>query len=396
MVFISGLTENETNIIIDFLNKTKEREIVLVNQDSGYLMIDIANAYVDNGFSVSLITGRLVQRNIPLHYSIKISKIICYDRSSTFKRVFTWSLATLQILFLIWFKYRNKHLMIVSNPPFAPLIPLVVKNRFSLLIYDVYPNALVEYNILKEKSFLIRKWKESNRIIFKKALKIFTISEGMKNVLTQYVEPNKIKVIPIWTDNTFLKPIAKENNPFIIEQGLEDKFIIMYSGNLGKTHNIEVMIELAEELSEQPYFFIIIGGGEQYGSIKKIIEYKELKNIMLLPWQPTEILPFTLAAADIGVVSLGLEASNLSIPSKTYNLMSVGIPILSIADPNSELAKLVESKELGKNFKNNQISEMKNFIKLLNKDKVKMDLYIESSLLSSKSFDPKNAYKFID
>jgi len=105
---------------------------------------------------------------------------------------------------------------------------------------------------------------------------------------------------------------------------LQDKFIIMYSGNLGKTHNIETLVSLAEILKDESYYILIIGGGTQFTSIQALIEQKKLKNIKLLPWQPVEKLPFTLASADIGVVSLGSKASNLSIPSKTFNLMSVG------------------------------------------------------------------------
>ena len=376
------------------MNK-KGKHIVIVNQDSGYLMIDIANAYVEKGYNVSLITGRLVERNNPLNKKINISKILEYKRASTFLRLYTWSIATIQILFLIWFKYRKKPLLIVSNPPTTIILPLACKNPFTLLIYDIYPDALVEYRILKKNSFIIKKWKKVNASVFKKAKNIFTLNDEMKNVLSNYTAKENIGVIPIWTDNSFLKPIQKNENPFLIEHDLVDKFVIMYSGNLGRTHNLEVLLKVAEQLPDDPYFFLIIGGGDKFESIKKEIHTRKLKNMRLMSWQPTEVLPYTLAAADIGVVSLGNEASNLSIPSKTYNLMSVGVPIMSIADSNSALAKLIENKNLGMNFEHDQMLEMRNFIELVYNNKGKQQYYKENSLATSTNYGPENAHKFI-
>ena len=95
------------------------KKILIINQDSGYLMIDIANAYLKKGYIVDLIEGRLVQRNIKLDENVKWSKIISYNRSGNFKRIYTWLVATIQIVFKIWFYCRDYELFIVSNPPFV-------------------------------------------------------------------------------------------------------------------------------------------------------------------------------------------------------------------------------------------------------------------------------------
>ena len=373
----------------------ENKTISIINQDSGYLMIDIANAFVENGFKVNLITGRLVQRNKSLHPNVRIINIVKYNRNSTFKRAATWGLATLQLLFLGWFRLRKTHLLIVSNPPTATLLPLVIKNSYSLLIYDVYPDALVEYNVFKKDSYLIKKWQKVNTKIYKKAATILTLNEGMKNRLAKYIFKDNIAVVPIWTDNSFLQPISKENNPFVIEHKLQDKFIIMYSGNLGKTHNIEILISLAEMLKDESSYILIIGGGTQFTSIQSLIKQKELKNIKLLPWQPVEKLPFTLASADIGVVSLGSEASNLSIPSKTFNLMSVGTPILSISEADSALGKLIEEYRIGQNFKNTDVENIHHFVESLKEDKELRSSYSANSLKASKNFGPNNAFKIV-
>jgi hypothetical protein len=155
------------------------------------------------------------------------------------------------------------------------------------------------------------------------------------------------------------------------------------------------LIDLAVALqSEEEIFFLLIGGGDQYEALKELIAQRNLSNIRLLPWQPTALLPYTLAAADLGVVSLGKEAALLSMPSKTFNLMSVGCPMMAIADPRSALAKLVENYELGKHFQATAVNEMESYIRHLALDKNYHQRLHQNGLKASSDFGPENAFKF--
>ena len=142
-------------------------------------------------------------------------------------------------------------------------------------------------------------------------------------------------------------------------------------------------------------FFLIIGEGDQYESLKQRIAERGLPNIRLLPWQPTEKLPHTLAAADIGVVSLGKEAAMLSLPSKTFNLMSVGVPILAIADPASALAGLIEQYGIGASFESGQLNKMKAFIERTKQDKEYQLELSKRARAASAAFSPENALQFV-
>jgi glycosyltransferase involved in cell wall biosynthesis len=159
---------------------------------------------------------------------------------------------------------------------------------------------------------------------------------------------------------------------------------------------LNILVELAEALqAEKDIFFLLIGAGTQYEPLKQLIATKNLSNIRLLPWQPTEMLPYTLAAADLGVVSLGKVSSLLSMPSKTFNLMSVGCPIMVIADPRSALAKLVDRYKLGRHFQTDAVPEMETFIGQLATDKRYQQQLQENVLLASQDFGPENARKFV-
>ena len=169
----------------------------------------------------------------------------------------------MQALLFIIFKGRKADLFITTNPPLGVFIPYFCKNKYSLLIYDIYPDVLIEYKILSKESLITKFWEKTNKKIFANAQKVFTISDGMKNLISKYVDPDKIEIVPCWTDNTFLKPVPKEDNIFIKEQGVEGKFLVIYSGNLGFTHDIEVLVDLAERVKRENIFFFIIGEGDK-------------------------------------------------------------------------------------------------------------------------------------
>lgn len=359
------------------------------------MMVDLANAYVKKGYEVTLITGRLVIRNIKPFNSVSIEKIIRYNRKNIFSRLFTWSIAFLQLFFLIIFKFHRHQLLIVSNPPFAVFLPLFVRNNFDLLIYDVYPDILIETGYLQHDSLINKWWRKANRKVFSKARRIITITEGMKKVLQLYAQTKTVEVIPVWTDNTFLKPIPVNENIFIKKYRLHNAFIVMYSGNLGLTHCVEIIPELAKKTKKPHIKYIVIGEGEKKKFIEdKIAEYN-LPNMLLLPRQPVEMLPYSLSAADIAIVTLSKGASKLSIPSKVYNFMSVGAAILCIAGMDSELSSLVKEYENGMCFEQNMINEIVSFIESLSENSNLLLKYRKNSTAAAKIFGKENVYSLL-
>jgi glycosyltransferase involved in cell wall biosynthesis len=383
-------------VIIEKMPEKSAKQIVFVNQSSGYLMIDIVHAFEGLYKDRVLITGFLNPRNRPLDPDVVVGKIIAYDRSSAFKRLFTWTWGFLKSLWLIKTKYRKADLFLVSNPPFAPLIPLFSSNPFKILIYDIYPDALVEFGFFRKSFWIIRLWENANRRVFSRAHKVYTLTEEMKHRVGKYVASNKIKVVPIWTDNDFLKPLPKSENPFVKEMGWENKFVVMYSGNLGKSHPVEIMVDLARQCQEPDIRFVIIGGGDKYQMLKQLIEDSRLANIQLLPWQATEKLPFTMTAADLALVTIGEEAAELSIPSKTFNLMSAGVPIISVCPKNSALEKMIDSGRLGRNFQRSELNEMLAFILTIKKEELLRKQLVQNTLKYTMNFTSENAKMFVD
>jgi len=374
-----------------------KKSIVFINQSSGYLMIDIINAHVPHYDELVLLTGFLNPRETPLDKKVKVKKGMTYRRSSSIKRLLTWVIFWLQSIFYVFVKYRKSKLYFVSNPPLNTFTAKWVKRDFAFLIYDIYPEALAKNNIISQNSKLYKFWENSNNAVYRKAKSIFTLSQGMKTLMKlSEQDGKKVRVVPVWTNNRFFEDIPSENNRFIDKHNLKDKFVVSYSGNLGRTHPVEKIIDLAQKLKkDKDIIFLIIGEGDKKKQLLQKQKELSLPNLMILDFQPTPLFPHVLAAIHIGVVTLESDAADLSVPSKTYNLMSAGKPILSISNSTSELSNIVEGHQIGKNFSEYQIKEMKDFILKLKNDRPMYRNFAVNSKKTSLEFSPDNANEMI-
>lgn len=370
-------------------------KIVIVNQSTGYLTIDIANALASVYDSVVLIAGSVKVAERSLDKKIKVDKIVQYNRTSGIKRIVTWLLGTVGIFFKLLFRYRNYKVLYVTNPPMSYLVASVIHNPFSIIIYDIYPEALKNVGIL-ENNPVYRWWEKRNRKIFSKANHIYTLSNGMRTELTRYVDESKIKVVYNWAASNLLRPIPKNENKFISDNGLNGKFIVLYSGNIGYTHNVEPIIDIAFRLKEyENICFLLIGEGKKKDAlIKKVTEYG-LNNCKFMTWQPSDILPYSLAAADLGIVTLNNETATVSVPSKTYNLLAVGAPLLCIAPESSELNELISTYGNGECFDKGDVEGMADFILKLYEDNTYSKMLGSNSLTASQAFTYKNAMSYV-
>jgi glycosyltransferase involved in cell wall biosynthesis len=157
--------------------------------------------------------------------------------------------------------------------------------------------------------------------MFKKANTLYTLTPELAKETSKYAEGKEIKIVPIWTNNEFFPQIDRNENLIFKKLGIaKDTFVICYSGNLGKTHPIEKLVDLANAFKNEPnFYFLVIGGGHKYELIHKLIEEQKLTNIQLLPWQPIELLPHNMQVGNLNVVTLN-EGTIMSkiIPNQLF------------------------------------------------------------------------------
>lgn len=371
------------------------KKIVFVNQSSGYLLTDVLNVYAKEYDEVALIYGTIKENERKLDARIKLDKICAYDRYSAIGRIKTWAKATWQIYRKLKRDYRDYEIVYVTNPPMAYLCSLRLKNPFSVIVFDTYPDALSNIGIRRGNP-LFNIWAGWNRKLFLKAKNVFTLSEGMADRLGSYMDRSKITVVPCWSANSTFAPMAKEENPFVKEHGLKGKFVVMYSGNMGVTHNVQLLVECAKRLKEVTgIHFMLIGGGTKKSELEATVKAEGLPNCTFLDWLPAEQLPYSLAAADLGVISLTDETALVSVPSKTFNLLAVGCPLMCIVPQRSEIARMVDKYENGKCFEVNEVNRMVDYIRQLSTDcSLKRKLSVKS-LAAAKDFTLENAKMYL-
>ncbi len=372
------------------------KKIVFVNQSTGYLTIDIINSFAKHYEDVHLIYGEIRVQDIAIDKKVKYTRIIKKSRRSHITRFLAWFSASIQVFFILLFRFRKYEIFFFLLPPFAYLSSLLLRNKFSILMFDVYPDVLKMLNI-KESNIIYRLWVRWNKKLFKKAHRVFTIGDSMANLMAQYASKDRIHVIPLWTGLTNVRPIAKEENYFIQEHSLQGKFIVQYSGNIGGTHNIEALLEVAKLLREQTdIIFLIIGRGLKVPQVNKTIATQNLQNCILLPFQPDEVIRYSIAAADISVVLIEDKIADVSIPSKVYNIMAVGSTLLTISPEDSEINRLVKQYNIGANFTKDHIDQMADYILQLKNSPVLLQQYKQNSLVASVNYTAKNSEKYVN
>lgn len=343
--------------------------IVFINQAAGYLMKDVINVFCEKFDKVALIAGSVSETGSGLNSKVAVKKICSYNKNNAWYRLFTWLYATLQVIILVNVKFRKSHIFITSNPPTLAFLPIFCRNRYSVLIYDVYPDGLIAGKFISENSLIFRLWKRQNKRFFKNALNIFTLTDSMAETISAYVDRASVKVIDPWSIFSNHSAILINENKFLEEYELENDFVVMYSGNIGLGHNVEILVEVARLLEhEQNIKFVIIGEGWNKKLVQKKITDYNLSNCILLPLQSSGMLIHSLSAANISMVSVSVEGSKVCAPSKIYNLINIGIPVLCISDEDTGLSHLVNTNLIGRTFKTSETSEIAQFILKLKKN----------------------------
>lgn len=378
------------------MEKIKDRKIVVVNQASNYLTVGFCNAFADKFENVSLVTGSIHIQGEELSKNVTVTYINKWVERPARKKFTSYVIACLKIYWLLLTKYRKHEVFFVSIPPMGYLLNLLVSNRFSMVVWDVYPDVF-KITGMKETHWMYKTWASLNKKSFNKAFRLFTIGNKMADLLEVYVSRKKLIIQPIWSIFQANERVVKEENPFIKEHNLQNKFIIQYSGNIGLTHKVEVVVEIAELLKDNPNIvFQIIGRGPRVPALQKMVEEKNLPNCMFLPFQSDEMFPFSLSAADLGIVILDELTSKGSVPSKSYNLMSYGIPSIYIAGEDLELHDYAQNYNAAKCFTERELNKAKEFILQISTNEQQWNEMSNNAMNTSKLFRRDNADKFVE
>jgi colanic acid biosynthesis glycosyl transferase WcaI len=231
----------------------------------------------------------------------------------------------------------------------ACLLSRIWRVPWVLQLEDLYPDAAIAAGVMTNQR-TIDFFRRIEQFLYRHSRHISVISENFrKNLLGKGIPDSKIKVIPIWADPNEVHPMKKENG-FRQKCGLNDKFVVMYAGNIGLTSCLEDVLHAAVILKERSDIqFVIVGEGVKKDSLIAEMQEWHLTNIQFLPYQPRELFPEMLAASDINLVTLNAGAALSSLPSKIFNVMASARPVLAVTPPGSEVMQIVETAGCGWN-----------------------------------------------
>jgi colanic acid biosynthesis glycosyl transferase WcaI len=184
--------------------------------------------------------------------------------------------------------------------------------------------------------------------IYRRSDRITVITPSFAGAIAgKGVDPAKIEVIPNFVDTSAIAPLPRSNS-FSQRWQLDDKFVVMYAGNIGYTHGAELLVEAAEKLAPlENLRLLVIGGGSKQADVARMARERRLTNMQFLPAQPSESLPEMFASADVFVLTTKPGVGRSSFPSRIYSFLLAARPVVASVDNDSDLARLLREAGAG-------------------------------------------------
>lgn len=336
-----------------------------VTVSTGRLLTELAIGLKEKGCDINVFTGnpghwntRINVRKTENFKGIHVHRIFHTQLSVTKRFGMILNGLTFCIsLFLKLLTSKDTRLfLIVTVPPFLPYVLYYLQRlkriQYILIVYDIYPDLAIAINEGDMRNNLIAKiWDKTFLWVYKKAARIVVLDRYMVSVVRKKMQNkghNRIEIIQNWEDESFIRPLNKEENWFAIKHNLVNKFIVQYAGNLGLQHDLETLLEAAKFLKkEKTIKFLFIGDGFQKEKLVEKAKAMDLNNIDFLPFQPRAQLPYVITCSDIQIVSQKQGTEGLCVSCKLYSALAAGRPILAIIGKNSEIANVVKKYNCG-------------------------------------------------
>lgn len=212
--------------------------------------------------------------------------------------------------------------------------------RLAHWVMDLNPDEAIAAGWLPPAGLITGGLERLLRYSLRKASSIVVLDDDMRQrILARGIEPRKVHVVPLWSRDTILFPSAARREQFRRQFGLHGRFVVMYAGNHSPCHPLDTLLEAARLLEGDPgVVFCFAGGGNGFPRVARYRDQHRLTNIVCLPYQPVDELGAMLAAADLHVVVLGERFAGIVHPSKIYNVIAVGSPVLFIGPDSAYIS----------------------------------------------------------
>jgi len=327
---------------------------------TGYVMTKIAEKIAEKT-EVNVICGPaeyesdVFKASYIISDSIKIHrvKIPNLNKNNLFLRVLRMFMLTFKmgIKILLYVKKDDK-IILVTNPALLFFLVSFLKKikgfKYIIIIHDVFPENLIPAGILKKHSFLYNTIAYVANAAYNLADQLIVVGSDMKNLVCCKVKKSmRIDVIQNWADAENIYPIIDFNANDYYNNDFSNKIILQFAGNIGRVQGLENFLRLFKEADNPELALVIIGEGALKSKLTAMIKTENLKNIFFYSAKSRVEQLYFLNACDIGLVTLIAGMYGLGVPSKAYNIMAAGKPILFIGDEGAEISLYIKEVDSG-------------------------------------------------
>lgn len=323
---------------------------------TGQLLTDLAEELARRGCAVEVIASRA--GDLPAtdaHRGVKIHRVGSPRPAGggAFAKAASWLGFGLGALWRIWRVLRcGDTLVFLTDPPLLPIAggPLARLRgaRTTHWVQDIYPELPQRVNGMRGlgpiRVLRDREWRKARACV--------TLGTDMAKVIARAgVAPDRIAVQPNWAPLGLQPADSGAVAALRAEWGLADAFIVVYSGNMGRVHDLDPVLDVAAALRDTPGIaFLFIGGGAQHRQLEASARARGLGNVQFRPPQPRSRLAVSLSVADVHLITLRGGCEDLVFPSKLYGIAAVGRPQLYIGPADSEAARVITRAGMGAAF----------------------------------------------
>ena len=323
---------------------------------------DLSRSLVASGHEVSIIASRALYGQkgaaLPAYEEIdgiKVHRVgrSFFGKSSIVARIFDFGYFYLAAAGKVLMLRRHDVSVCFTTPPFIALLGwclrLMKGTKMVYWVMDLYPDLPVACGVMREGTFSTRFFEAINRFCLRKADAVVALGRCMRDrILAKGIDKDQVQIIGVWTDSEEVKPIPREENQYRKEWGIENRFLVMYSGNFGLGHDVDTFLQAAQRLQgDDRIRFAFVGGGKKKSVVEDFVNENQLINSVLAPYQPRENLDELLSAADCHLVSLLVGVEGIMVPCKLFGILAAARPALFVGSERSEIAKVIQDDACG-------------------------------------------------
>ena len=242
----------------------------------------------------------------------------------------------------------------MTDPPLISVFaaPVARHRKAHLLnwLQDIFPEVAIQLNVPLLTGSIGRTISFLRDRSLKAARANVAVGQRMAaQISSRKIVIGRVHIIHNWVNDEEISPVPHTDNPLRSQWGLQDKFVVGYSGNLGRAHEFDTILGAAQRLRDHPrVVFVCIGGGYGFYDLAlKIREQGLNRTFRLFPYQDQSSLMYSLGVADTHWISLRPRLEGLIVPSKFYGIAAAGRPIIAICAKDGEIAKLIEQNRCG-------------------------------------------------